>query len=102
MDSCAGAAGQTASASASASIDGTSVAASAQTSMFYGYCAQANAKGRGKHEEYKQEEKLNCVDVDICSVTLAKAQEIRRTQNMEIDKWNKEMQLQVKDKDFAE
>jgi hypothetical protein len=46
--------------------------------------------------------KLNCVDVDICSVTLAKAQEIRRTQNMEIDKWNKEMQLQVKDKDFAE
>lgn len=83
-------------------MDGTAVSAAAQTSMFYGYCAQANAKGRGKYEEYQQQEKLECVDVDICSVTLAKAQELRRTQNAEIDKWNAEMALQVKDKDFAE
>ena len=70
--------------------------------MFYGWCAQANAKGRGKYEEYKTEEKLNCHDVDECTKILADAQMLRQTQNAEIDKWNQEMKKQVADKEFAE
>lgn len=101
MDSCSGAAGQTVEASATASLDGVAATATAQTSMFYGYCAQANAKGRGKYEEYKQEEKLNCVAVDDCSVILANAAVLRRTQNAEIDRFNAEMKIQVADKNFA-
>jgi hypothetical protein len=76
MDSCSGAAGSTTSATATAQVGGAAVAASAQSSMFYGWCAQANAKGRGKYEEYSQKESLECHEVDECTKILADAQVI--------------------------